>query len=114
MIRRRYTALVCGGRCYADQERIDFFLSLFGVRRVVHGDAAGADTGAKVWAMRRGIPHDPVPIRRPQENGFDRNTRMLAEYLKQIDIVLAFPGANGTADMVRKSRKAGLPVVEIP
>lgn len=109
-----YTALVCGGRLYAKQQRISEFLSLFGVRRLVHGDAEGADTCAKCWALFWGIPQDPVPIQRPRENGFDRNTRMLAEYLPQIDIVIAFPGNNGTADMVRKARKAGLPVMEIP
>lgn len=110
----RYTALVCGGRTYHNQQRVSEFLSLFGVRRLVHGDAEGADTCAKVWAFFWGIEQDPMPIRRPAENGFDRNTRMLDEHCKYIDMVLAFPGANGTADMVRKARKAGLPVVEIP
>lgn len=39
-----------------------------------------------------------------------RNARMLAE--GRPDAVIAFPGGKGTADMVRKARAAGLPVVE--
>jgi predicted Rossmann-fold nucleotide-binding protein len=35
---------------------------------------------------------------------------MLAE--GRPDAVIAFPGGKGTADMVRKARAAGLPVVE--
>jgi acyl-CoA synthetase (NDP forming) len=30
------------------------------------------------------------------------------------DLVIAFPGGSGTADMIRRARKAGVPVKEIP
>lgn len=40
-----------------------------------------------------------------------RNQRMLDE--GKPDLVLAFPGGKGTADMVRRARKAGVPVREI-
>ena len=40
-----------------------------------------------------------------------RNRRMLIE--GKPDLVLAFPGGKGTANMVEISRKAGVKVVEI-
>lgn len=41
-----------------------------------------------------------------------RNQRMLDE--GKPDVVLAFPGGKGTADMVARARKAGVRVVEVP
>jgi hypothetical protein len=29
------------------------------------------------------------------------------------DLVIAFPGGKGTADMIRKARKAGIQIVEV-
>lgn len=113
-MRPRYTVLVCGGRTYANAAHVNAILSLFGVERLVHGDADGADKLAKAWARSRGIPEDPYPIQRPGENGFDRNTRMLKERREHLNMVLAFPGGNGTADMVRKARAAGVPTIEVP
>lgn len=40
-----------------------------------------------------------------------RNARMIAE--GKPDIVLAFPGGRGTANMVAQARKAGVRVIEI-
>jgi hypothetical protein len=40
-----------------------------------------------------------------------RNQRMLDE--GKPDLVIAFPGGRGTADMVRRAREAGVEVVEL-
>ena len=39
-----------------------------------------------------------------------RNAKMLEE---ELDLVVAFPGGAGTADMVRRSKKAGFKVMEV-
>jgi hypothetical protein len=44
--------------------------------------------------------------------GSIRNQRML-DAEKHIDVVVAFPGGRGTADMVRRARAAGIHVLEI-
>lgn len=43
--------------------------------------------------------------------GHIRNQQMLDE--GKPDLVVAFPGGRGTADMVRRSKKAGVEVIEI-
>ncbi|MGX9981171.1 DUF2493 domain-containing protein [Methylobacterium fujisawaense] len=80
---------------------------------VIHGGATGADTGADRWARSSEIPVTCFRAdwdRYGRQAGPLRNTQMLAE--GRPDAVIAFPGGAGTADMVRKARAAGLPVVE--
>lgn len=104
--------LVTGGRAYWDWYTVDMVLDLIGPSRVVHGGAAGADRLADNWADKRNVAITAYAIRRPGEDGFQRNARMLREEPK-IDLVVAFPGNNGTADMVKRARKAGLYVIEV-
>jgi len=98
---------------------------------VIHGAAFGADSLAGEWAEARGIA--PIPFPAEWENfavfpciirtrrdgrkynaaaGGQRNARMLAE--GKPDVVIAFPGGSGTADMKRQARAVGVPVLEIP
>lgn len=109
--------LVCGGRAYSDWPKLcqilDTLLILDGIELIVHGDAPGADRMADNWAWAMGITTRPYRIIRGRESGFDRNRRMLSSE-PDVDLVLAFPGGNGTADMVRRARRAGLEVREIP
>lgn len=104
--------LITGGRAYNDWYSIELALDLIGVSLVVHGDATGADRHASNWADKRGVPQRRYPIRRPNEDGFKRNQRML-DTEPEIDLVLAFPGNAGTADMVRRARMANLPVITL-
>ncbi|KNY21725.1 SLOG family protein [Methylobacterium sp. ARG-1] len=83
------------------------------ITHVMQGGATGADAGAEQWALSSGIPVSSFRADWEQygrQVGPLRNTRMLAE--GRPDAVIAFPGGAGTADMVRKARAAGLPVVE--
>lgn len=81
--------IISGGASGADSAAIDFAISNFTKLEVyeaawkTHGKAAGAI----------------------------RNQQMLDE--GKPDLVVAFPGGNGTADMVRRARNKGIEVKEI-
>lgn len=122
--------LVCGGRNYDNQVAVDRELDrLFeqhgGCMVVIHGDACGADACANAWAMAKRVTGASVTIERfpaqwrgangkgplDRSAGPLRNHRMLRQGKPQL--VLAFPGGRGTADMVDRARAAGVPVVEV-
>lgn len=91
---------------------LDDLLLTDGIICVVHGAARGADTFADKWAEEAGIERRRYPImRHRQENGFTRNARMLNREV--IDLVVAFSGGSGTADMVRRARRRGIQVIEV-
>lgn len=106
--------LVCGGRDYQDEVRVAAVLSgIGGISQIIHGGARGADDLARVWAIRSGIPDRQFSANwtRGRMAGPIRNQRMLDE--GKPDLVVAFPGGRGTADMVRRARAAGIAVQEI-
>ncbi len=89
--------------------------SLPEVRFVIHGEAKGADSHAALWASVNGVTVEAYPAdwkKHGRAAGPLRNARMLAE--GKPDLVIAFPGGRGTADMVRKAEAAGVPVRKIP
>lgn len=111
--------LVCGGRNYTDRERVfrvlDDLHAARGITYLAHGGAKGADRSAEAWAMSRGVAWrrwmaDWKTLGKAA--GPERNARMLTE--SRPDMVIAFPGKRGTADMVRKATAAGVPVVRVP
>jgi len=106
------TALVCGGRDYADRERVreilDDIHALTPITTLVHGAAPGADSLAFEWAIANNIPARSFPAdwqKHGKAAGPIRNQQMLDE--GRPDIVVAFPGGRGTADMVTRSRAHG-------
>lgn len=110
--------LVCGGRRYRDRERVfqvlDSYARVFTIEVVIHGDASGADKLADEWAKARGIEVQPFPAnwtKFGRAAGPIRNGSMLR--WGNPTHVIAFPGHDGTADMVGKARRAGVPVVEV-
>ena len=106
--------LVCGGRDFHDLEFMDRELSDRTVTAIVHGDAKGADKLAGQWAAERGIPEIVVPANwtyHKRSAGPIRNCWML-KFVK-VDVVLAFPGGRGTANMMTQAKKAGIPVKEM-
>lgn len=107
--------LVCGGRDYEDGIAVFRALDRAHAHRpitlLIHGAQRGADRWGERWAKSRGVPFKPYPAdwdRYGKAAGPIRNSLMLAE--GQPDGVTAFPGHEGTADMVAKARRAGLPV----
>jgi hypothetical protein len=109
--------LVCGGR---DFVMSDHFANVFhdilgrvGATSVIHGGARGADAEAGKLAWGRGLP---VEVFHPdwskgRKAGPMRNQRMIDE--GKPDLVIAFPGGRGTADMIHRANVAGIEVVEI-
>lgn len=121
--------LVCGGRDFDDWElfcqgieelymqapiiddafEVDFM--------IIQGGATGADFLAKVWAKHRHINCVEFKITKDDWKRYGngagprRNGIMLRD--GRPSHILAFPGGNGTADMVKQAREAGIPVVEI-
>lgn len=126
--------LVCGGRNYAvpppnatAQERalarrqlvcIGQALSDYCSRgvetdTVIHGGASGADNAAGRMARELNLEVEVHPAdwkKHGRAAGPIRNQEMLDS---GVDLVLAFPGGRGTADMVRRAREAGVEVKEI-
>jgi hypothetical protein len=85
----------------------------FGITVLGHGDAEGADTLCKLWALSMGIETKDYEVTRHEWDlyghraGRMRNSRMLREF--KPDIGVAFPGGRGTSDMMWKMKAAGLP-----
>lgn len=129
--------LVCGGRSYgvpprgataeqlaqAQAERTLAHETLYALRwqveierrevlTVIEGGANGADRLAARFAnFYQSVEHEPYPAdwtKYGKAAGFIRNQQMLDE--GKPDLVIAFPGGRGTADMVARARKAGIEV----
>lgn len=107
--------LVTGGRNYQDKDHtfrvLDCIHQEKGIELVIHGDATGADALAKAWAEQNGIPQIAYPAdwkTHGRAAGPIRNRQMLTH---QPDLVYAFPGGRGTADMVRAAKAAGVRVI---
>lgn len=106
--------LVCGGRTYVNIRRVYSVLGAFKPDEIVEGGADGADKFARSWAARSQVICHTYPARWRAEGraaGPIRNGRMIAE---KPGLVIAFPGGDGTADMVRQARQKKVPVLEVP
>lgn len=110
--------LVCGGRDFANRDLLFAALDAIHAKRnfvlEMDGDYRGADRLAKDWAEWRGIRRLPFPAdwtRYGGQAGPIRNQQMLDE--GRPDLVVAFEGDNGTADMSRRALRAGVELIEI-
>lgn len=110
--------LVCGGRFFAGQKRmwsaLDRLDRIYKFKTLLHGGASGADTLADKWADQRGLHKIVVKAdwgKHGKSAGPIRNQEMLDMYAP--NLVVAFEGGRGTADMVRRSKLIGIPVEEI-
>jgi len=112
--------IVCGGRAYADRDRLFAELDKLKAEAphdaltIIQGGAKGADALAVAWCKSRLVPFDNYPAHwsaHGPKAGPLRNQRMLTH--GQPDLVLAFPGGAGTADMVRRATSAGVEVRQV-
>lgn len=126
--------LVCGGRKFHNKAVVFATLQqLHGTYEfewVITGGCSGADQLGKMWAKANNIARrtfladwDDIEIEgavvRYHDNGKPynaiagnmRNTEMLVE--GKPDLVVAFPGGSGTADMVAKAKAAKVSVIEV-
>jgi len=111
--------IVCGGRDYRNQKRVFDVLDALRKRyicriTVVHGAAKGADFLAGSWArLTHLVEEEPHPAdwsKHGKAAGILRNREMLDA---GAELVIAFPGGRGTANMVSIAEKAGVPVRRI-
>jgi hypothetical protein len=110
--------LVCGGRRFADSDKLNRTLdqahAAGPITVLIHGLATGADTLAAEWAERNDVPVKGYRAdwkTYGKRAGPLRNGLMLS--LGHPKLVIAFKGGDGTKDMVKQARAAGVPVLEI-
>jgi hypothetical protein len=110
--------LVCGGRDYTNMKvaagLLDRVHALRPITCIIQGDARGADSLAKTWAMNRGIQCDSYPAnwnKFGKQAGYIRNIQMLEE--GKPAAVIAFPGGRGTGHMMGLALAEGLPVLDV-
>lgn len=114
MDNERKVILVCGGRNYKDEEYVFRVLNaISNPTLIVHGGCSGADLLADKWAKANNVPVKAYPADWSvgKAAGPIRNQQMLDE--EKPDMVVAFPGGNGTRDMINKARKANVAVAEV-
>jgi len=111
--------LVCGGRNFTDWQTVRNTLRNLIAERglitaIIHGGASGADRMAHVFADFQRVPCETFKAdweAHGKAAGPIRNRRMIDE--GKPDLVVAFPGGRGTADMIRRAKAAGIEVIEV-
>jgi hypothetical protein len=111
--------LVTGGRDFNLPDEVHRILhpilTRWGIEELGQGEAEGADTLAKLWALSMGIPvacyeaNDAEWKLWGNRAGNMRNSRMLRCF--KPNMAVAFPGGNGTADMTTKLIEARVPTL---
>lgn len=117
--------LVCGGRHYKNRAAVAAALerlsdpdetNMLGknpITVITGGCPTGADAHAIDWAVCNWSPFEEFRADWTKYGlaaGPIRNQKMADE--ARADLVLAFPGGTGTADMVRRAESAGIPVIK--
>lgn len=122
--------IVCGGRDFTDHvflfETLDALHKERPITLVIEGGqrtrtasqghqiVGGADYWGMRWAKRCNIPFVTVRAEwkiHGNAAGPIRNQQMLNDH--KPDVVVAFPGGDGTADMVHKAKKYNTEVIEV-
>lgn len=113
--------LVCGGRDYTNKEKLYGVLNeLFNNDThlddlvIISGMAPGADTLGAQWARDYWVRLLKFPAKWEElgkSAGAIRNQEMLDKGAP--NMVIAFPGGKGTADMKARAKKAKIAVLEI-
>lgn len=115
--------LVTGGRSFGRLQYVyatlDDLHKTYGFKLLIHGDcrsktgALSADQLGHNWAKARGVQPcacEALWAYHGHSAGFRRNGAMLR---LAPDIVVAFPGGNGTADMVHRAQSLDIPVISV-
>ncbi len=117
--------LVCGGRDFTNVallwQTLDRAHAASPIHRIIEGasdDVTGPYVGADYWAYQWACAHDTGSIRFHAEwkrlgkaAGPIRNARMIDE--GKPDLVIAFAGGRGTANMVEQARAKGIQIIEV-
>lgn len=111
--------LVCGGRDYSDYDTVidvlnDVEMTFGPIKAIIHGGASGADLLGSRWGFATGRSVMPFKANwnlHGKAAGPIRNQLMLDK--AKPDLVVAFPGGKGTADMVARAKAANVKVIEV-
>jgi hypothetical protein len=110
--------LVCGGREFNDADfiftELDRLHAQFHFVTIIEGDARGVDRIAGDWARARGLELIEYPADWANEGrhaALIRNERMLRE--GKPDLVIAFPGGQGTSHTCWHAEKLGIQVIRV-
>jgi hypothetical protein len=110
--------LVCGGRQFEDETRLIEFLNYLHkqspISCIIQGGARGADQMAGRWAWKNGVSGEQYDADWDQYGasaGAIRNRIMLE--IGKPDLVVAFPGGKGTANMVSQAKTRQVNVIEV-
>ena len=113
----KFKILVCGGRDFHNRLAMNSVLAEYRTEYgttgliIIEGAAKGADKLAHLWAVANSIENWRFPAdgnRYKNAAGPIRNKQMLDEGVP--DLVIAFPGGNGTANMIKQARSRNFPV----
>lgn len=110
--------LVTSGRAFDDRERV--FASLDDlsedikpdtIEAVIHGNTQGAPKIADAWCLSRGVQpvRCPALFQKIPDAEHYRNV-IMAKLLP--DLVVAFPGEDGTFDMIEVARENNIEVIQ--
>ena len=108
---------VCGGRDYQDAEKVNHILSrihhIKPISSLMNGGAKGADKLSSDWAISNAIPLVVINADWDlygKSAGAIRNKNMV---IIGFDCLVAFPGGNGTKNMITQSLKAKLKIFRV-
>jgi hypothetical protein len=110
--------LVCGGRDFGHAPTV--WDALYKIDKetkivlIIEGCATGADRIARSWAKTNVVDYISIEAewdKYGRAAGPIRNKKMLDK--GKPDLVVAFPGGKGTANMCKQARSAGVKVIEV-
>lgn len=109
--------IVAGGRGFSHIgvlfQKLDELHEQSPITIIIHGGARGADAMAGKWCEDRlGVAPIVFPAKWNTHKiaaGPIRNQQMIDEGMP--DLVVLFPGGNGTRDMERRAKSAGIPTI---
>lgn len=108
---------VTGGRKYSDDAHVNSVLDAIHKRTpitlLIHGKSFGADMLAQRWARKNGVREQGFQAewsRLGKAAGPVRNRVMLHE--SKPDVLVAFPGRDGTANCVGQAHVLGIDVID--
>ena len=112
--------LVCGGRKFGEDNEAEVALlnnvlnSFFRIDLIINGAAKGADSLSTKWAREHRVPCLMYPAlwdKHGKAGGHIRNKKMLDQ--SEPDMVVAFPGGKGTANMIALASTKGVGVWDL-
>ena len=103
-----------GGRDYQDRAMVNLICDMLMADDSNEFSVGDCPTGADLFVRER-IPSTRIDVHRAEWTLYGKlaGPRRNAAMLEDTDVLIAFPGNNGTKDCVAKARRARIPVIEV-